>query len=343
VEDIKTYYISTVWDKKMNDNYFSRLFHCYKNSKVLVTGGAGFVGSNLVRKLLEFEADVTVLDDLFSGSEVNLKGMDDISFIRGDVRDKKLVDEIITSFDYVFHLAARNIIVSTQNPKEDFEVNIGGTLNLLLSLKKSKTIKKFIYTSSVSIYGNPKYLPINEDDTINLLSPYAVSKLGGENYTTVFFENFNLPTAIVRYSNVYGDFQTVTNPYCGVIGKFIECAISGKPVIIHGDGEQTRDFTYVEDAVDATLLAGVSERSTGEIFNIGTGIETSVNRLISLLELICKKQITIKHIDKRDIDNIRRRVVNIEKIRKKLRWQPLFSLKDGLDNTVKWFGNNMKL
>lgn len=326
----------------MNKKFNYEELQKYKRKKVLVTGGAGFVGSNLVRYLIELGADVTVLDDLFTGSLDNLENLDNYKFVQGDVRDKKLINEIVGEFEYVFHLAARNIIISTKNPHEDFEVNIGGTLNLLLALRDSKKLKKFIYTSSVSIYGNPKYLPINEDDRLNLLSPYSVSKLGGENYTMVFYENFNLPVVVVRYSNVYGDYQSPDNPYCGVIGKFISKISNDEPPLIHGDGEQTRDFTYVRDAVEATLLAGITERSIGEVFNIGTGIEVSINSLVNVLLEIYNKQIKVEYIDKRDIDNIRRRVLNIEKIRKRLKWLPRNNLRTGLIKTVKWYESNKK-
>ncbi|MCX6244917.1 MAG: GDP-mannose 4,6-dehydratase [Bacteroidetes bacterium] len=309
----------------------------YAGAEVLVTGGAGFVGSNLVKELVKHNAHVTVLDDLFTGDLSNLKNLKIKKFIKGDVRDEALMKKIVVNFDYIFHLAARNIIVSTKNPLEDFAVNIGGTLNILNNLKRSKRLQKFIYTSSVSIYGNTRYLPINEDDSYNLLSPYAVSKLGGENYARVFYENFDLPTVVVRYSNVYGIFQSTANPYCGVVGKIIDRIHNDKRPVIHGDGEQTRDFTYIQDAVDATLLAGISDKSVGEVFNIGTGIEISINNLVKNINEIMGKDILPEYIDRRDIDNIRRRVLNIEKIRRVLRWSPQFTLRKGLSETIEWY------
>jgi len=309
----------------------------YANEDVLVTGGAGFVGSNLSRKLCELGANVTVLDDLYTGDEQNLSGINLVELVKGDVRDTKLIKSIAGNFSYVFHLAARNIILSTKNPIEDCSVNIQGTLNILESLRKSKKLKKFLYTSSASIYGNPRYLPIDEGEGFNILTPYAASKLGGENYTKVYYENYGLPTVVVRYSNVYGDFQSPHNPYCGVIGKFIEKIYEGKSPIVHGDGEQTRDFTYIKDAIQATLIAGISEKSTGEVFNIGTGVETSVNKLVELISELFSTDIQPDYIDKRDIDNIRRRVVNIEKIRQRLRWGPSYTMKKGLNNTVNWY------
>jgi UDP-glucose 4-epimerase len=313
------------------------MFDNYSGANVLVTGGAGFIGSNLTRELVKLNAKVTIIDDLFTGDMNNIKELEIKEFIKGDVRDETLIKKVVGDFDYIFHLAARNIIVSTKNPLEDFSVNIGGTLNILNTLKGSKKLKKFIYTSSVSIYGNTKYLPINEDDTYNLLSPYAVSKLGGENYTKVFYENYDLPTVVVRYSNVFGILQSTKNPYCGVIGKIIEKISSDISPVVHGDGEQTRDFTYIKDAIDATLLAGISEKSVGEILNIGTGVEISINSLIKIINDLYGKNIPSEYIDRRDIDNIRRRVVNIEKIRRTLRWVPRYTLKNGLKETIDWF------
>ena len=309
----------------------------YRGAKVLVTGGAGFVGSNLTRELCNLGAEVTVLDDLFTGDINNLNDVSIGNFIHGDVRDEKLVKKIASDFNIIFHLAARNIIISTKNPVEDYSVNIGGTLNLLMNLRKSKKIYRFVYTSSVSIYGNTKHLPINEDDPYNLLSPYSVSKLGGENYTRIFYENYDLPTVVVRYSNVYGINQKTINPYCGVIGKIMEKIDHNESPSIHGDGEQTRDFTYVEDAVDSTLLAGISNRAIGDVFNVGTGVETSINSLVRAINEMMGKDIQPEYIDRRDIDNIRRRVVNIEKIRQTLRWVPKYTLRKGLSVTIDWY------
>jgi UDP-glucose 4-epimerase len=306
---------------------------------VLVTGGAGFVGSNLVRHLIAKGARVTVLDDFFTGKLSNLSGLDGkYELIRGSVTDRDLITDVVSRVKVVFHLAARNIIASTRNPLEDFQTNIGGTLNILMAAREHRT-ERIVYTSSVSVYGNPKYLPINEDDRISLLTPYAVSKYGGEGYCQAFYESYGLPVAVVRYSNVYGPWQDPVNPYCGVIAKFIEKVRAGLPVEIHGDGQQTRDFTFVEDAVEATLIAAISPKAEGEVINIGTGIETSVNLLASLVAGLYGKDFEPVHIDRRDIDNIRRRVVNIEKIRRLLRWTPSTTLSQGLRKTREWNDN----
>ncbi len=308
-----------------------------EKKRILVTGGAGFVGSNLVRCLVQKGAEVTVLDDFFTGKRENLAGVEEaIEIIQGSVCDRELVKQIVSRSEIVFHLAARNIIASTKNPFEDFQTNIGGSLNVLLAARECG-IERVVYTSSVSVYGNPKYLPINEDDAINLLTPYAVSKYGGEGYCRAFYESYSVPVVVVRYSNVYGTYQDPSNPYCGVVSKFMQKAQDGYPPEIHGDGQQTRDFTFVADAVEATIQAAVSPKAIGEVFNIGTGVETTVNQLASIILRLYDLDLQPVHIDRRDIDNIRGRVVNVEKIRKDLRWVSHVTLEEGLSRTKAWF------
>ena len=307
-----------------------------ENSRVLVTGGAGFVGSNLVRRLIREGAKVTVLDDLFTGRLENLPSTG-VDFVQGSVCDPAIVDKLVAGTQVVFHAAARNIVVSTKNPREDFETNIGGTLNVLLAARATNGgVQRIVYTSSTSVYGNPRYLPINEDDHLSLLTPYAVSKLGGENYCMAFFESYDVPSTAVRYSNVYGPGQDPANPYCGVVAKFIESLFGGRAPVIHGDGNQTRDFTYIDDAVEATVMAAQSDRALGEVFNVGTGVETRVNELAAVLAKIIGVNVEPEHTNRRDVDNIRRRVVNIEKTRRTLRWVPNMTLEKGLRETVAW-------
>ncbi|MEP7199237.1 MAG: NAD-dependent epimerase/dehydratase family protein [Chloroflexota bacterium] len=309
----------------------------FTHRRVLVTGGAGFVGANLVRRLVGEGASITILDDFFTGKDENLRGLDgQYELVRGSVTDRTLVSRLVAQHELIFHLAARNIIASTANPLDDFQTNIGGTLNVLLAARESKP-ERVIYSSSVSIYGNPRYLPINEDDPISLLTPYAVSKYSGEGYCRAFYESYDVPVVVVRYSNVFGPGQDPTNPYCGVVSKFMQKASEGVAPVIHGDGQQTRDFTFVADAIEATVTAGLSAKAEGEVFNVGTGIETNVNTLAQLVLDLYGLDTQPTHIDRRDIDNIRRRVVNIEKIRRTLRWTPRVTLAEGLRLTHEWF------
>jgi UDP-glucose 4-epimerase len=298
---------------------------------VLVTGGAGFVGGAVANRLAASGAEVTVLDDLSSGRPETVP--ERTTLVQGSVRDAATVRDLVARHPLVFHLAARGIIASTRDPREDFETNVAGTLNLLLAARECG-VERIVYASSSSIYGNPRTIPINEDDRLVPLSPYAVSKLSGEHYCLAFYESYGVPAAVVRYSNLYGPGQRPDNPYAGVITKFVSSLLTGQPVAIHGDGEQTRDFTFIDDAVDATLLAGTHPRAEGEVFNVGTGIETSVLDLARAVATALGVDAELEHVDRRDIDNIRRRVVNIEKIRRMLRWSPQVTLEAGLRRTI---------
>lgn len=312
----------------------------FDGKKVLITGGAGFVGSNLTERVAACGGKAIVLDDLFTGSLDNISKGTDYEFIEGSVTDNDLINKLVKEVDFVAHLAARNIIISTKNPREDYETNIGGTLNILLAAKEHN-IERVVYTSSASVYGNPRILPITEDERTRTFSPYSVSKLGGENYCLAFYETYGIPVTAVRYSNIYGPKQDPKNPYCGVVSKFIEAVDHGIPPQLHGDGLQTRDFTYVDDAVDATLTALLSPKAEGMVFNIGTGIETTILELYSMICELMGKEVKPKYIDRRDIDNIRRRSVSIELMRTRLRWIPQVGLKHGLKKTIEWYKDSI--
>jgi len=310
----------------------------FENKSVLVTGGAGFVGTNLVNELCNYSPKkIIILDNLFTGLKSNIPVFDFVDFVEGSVENFDLVFDLMKKCDIVFHLAVRNIIVSTKDPEKDFATNAIGTFNILESARRLKNIKKIVYTSSSSVYGNTSHLPITENDSLYALNPYAASKLTGEAYCNAYFETYMVPVSLVRYTNVFGPYSNPQNPYSGVISKFIYSALNNQPITIHGDGEQTRDFTYVDDTIEATISVAISDRSIGEIYNVGTGVETSINNLAKIiLEILNNSKSEIRHIDKRDIDNIRRRVLDIEKIRKSLRWTPKVTLKDGLVKTINW-------
>ncbi len=310
----------------------------FQGKKVLITGGAGFVGSNVTERVVKSNGKAIVLDDLFTGTLDNITKGTEYEFVEGSVADVELVNKLAKKVDYIAHMAARNIIISTKNPRNDYEVNIGGTLNILLAANEHK-VERVVYTSSASVYGNPRILPITEDERTLTFSPYSVSKLAGENYCHAFYETYGTPVTSVRYSNIYGPKQDPKNPYCGVVSKFIEMLDNNERPYLHGDGQQTRDFTYVDDAVDGTLLALLSPKAEGQVYNIGTGVETKIVELYQMIAELMGKDAKPKYIDRRDIDNIRRRAVSIELIRTRLRWQPQIGIQQGLKRTLEWYNS----
>jgi len=301
-----------------------------KGKRVLVVGGCGFIGTNLVHKLLREGADVTILDNFSTAVNTNF-GI----CIHGNVSCQKTVDDIVKGQNIVFNLAVSNINVCSRKPLSCLGTNVKGTINLLLAAKRYN-IERLVQASSASVYGNPRFFPINEDERLDTLSLYAASKLSAESYCMAFIESFGLRVTILRYSNVYGPWQDPRNPYCGVVSKFFDAAFSSEPFQIHDDGDQTRDFTFVEDVVEATLLAAENPLAIGEVFNVSSGKETTINELSAMIADICNMNLKKKYIPKRDIDNVRRRVLNVDKIRKKLRWVPMTSLRDGLAKTREW-------
>ncbi len=311
-----------------------------KNKTFLITGGAGFVGSNIANYIYSQGGKVIIIDDLSTGDWDNILVPGDVygCKIKGSITDKKLVNSAVSICDYVMHLAANCMTLSTKEVYTNMEVNIEGTVNVLEACKKHG-IKQMLYTSTSSVYGNQTILPTPEDVNLNILSPYAASKLAAEHYCLVYHKMWGVPVSILRYSNVYGKGQNNNNPYCGVVSKFIKSKICDNVFNIHGDGLQTRDYTYIDDAVDISMMATLDPKAIGEIFNVGTGFETSVidlaNRIDNLtgpLELSAK----IDYKENRDIDNIRRRAVNCEKARLHLGWVHNTPMKVGLQKTIEY-------
>ncbi len=299
-----------------------------KGKNILITGGAGFIGSHLVDKLAP-QNEVFVLDNLFSGSLANLeKSNTRITFIKGDIRDRGLIEDVVAKVDFIFHLAADvGNVRSIKDPVANMEVNVRGTLNLLEACLSSN-IQRFVYSSSAAIYGEARYLPIDEDHPLNPESPYAVSKLAAEKYVFAFYKVHGLPTTSLRYFNVYGPRQEGSE-YGNVIPIFLRRIGEGKPLIIFGDGNQTRDFVFVEDIVRANILAATQPQAIGGIFNIATGERTSVNELAELVEKITGENTQIIH-DKPRAGEVRHSQANLEKAGKTLEYKPQISLEEGL-------------
>lgn len=314
-----------------------------KDKKVLITGGLGFVGHNLAKTLCDdYGCEVTVVDDCSNSSTRVLDGYLEgkINFRQLSVLDTTEFLPLIKENNFIFHLACKQISASGSEPVLDLEVNALSTLQMLEYIRNTELplLERFIYTSSCSVYGSSTRLPLQESGPTNVLSNYASTKLLGENYTMIYNRNYDIPTSCVRYSNVYGYGQSPTNPYCGVLGKFVHNALVGKPLTIIGDGEQTRDYTFITDAVQATILSAVHPKALGDVFNVGTNVETSVNDLAKTIsDIVPDTDNTF--LPERDIDNIRRRVIDIEKIHQRLGWTPLISVKRGIKETIGWYEN----
>ncbi|CAM3429552.1 NAD-dependent epimerase/dehydratase family protein [Marinicrinis lubricantis] len=310
----------------------------FSGKTVLVTGGAGFLGSNVAKRLLPFAKKIYVYDDLFTGKLTSVPTDDKVEFIQGSVTDGHLLGDLIEQSAYVFHFAARNIILSTEQPFTDFQVNAQGTLQVLLQAMRSKgRLERIIYASTSSLYGNPPVLPAAEN-YYDVSTPYAASKMCGELLCMSYAKAFQLPVTALRFSNVFGPGQVSTNPYCGVVSKFMDRYIQGEPLTIYGDGTQTRDFTYVEDAMDAVMAAAVSEQTLGQVMNVGTGIETQVNELADMIkEVIGAPEHPVTYEKGRAIDTIYRRSVDISKLTALTGWLPKYPLKQGIKLTWEWF------
>jgi len=313
-------------------------------SRALVTGGAGFIGSHIVNRLLKEGYEVTVIDNLSTGKSENLsryQSNKEFHFIQGDIRNFNLVKEAVKGVDAVFHEAAVvSVPLSVEDPIGTNDVNVGGTLNILKACLNSKT-KRFIYGSSTAIYGDTKKLPIKEESISQPISPYGVSKLAAESYANAFYRVYGLETVCLRYFNVYGPRQAY-NPYSGVITILINRLLSNQSPIIYGDGEQRRDFTNIEDVVEANMLALERKNAAGQVFNIATGVATTINQLAKLLqEVMGKTELKVVHADSRPGD-IRHNYADISKARKILGYEPKISLKDGLTQLVKWWSKQPK-
>ena len=301
-----------------------------RNKLVVVTGGAGFIGSHIAWELVK-DNDVIVIDNLYTGKEENVPP--GAKLVRADVRDYSAIAELISSADYVFHEAAQvSVVESVRDPVFTEEVNVLGTLNILRALLEGHG--KLIFASSAAVYGDNPNLPLRESERPKPLSPYGVTKATGEEYLRVFHELYGLPVVALRYFNVFGPRQGF-NQYAGVISIFINRALAGEPLIIFGDGKQTRDFIYVKDVVRANLLVAESRRANGRVFNVATGKQTSILELATKIIEITGANTSIL-FDKPRPGDIRHSLADISEIRK-LGFEPECSLEEGLKKTVEWY------
>lgn len=309
----------------------------------LITGGAGFIGSNLVEYLLTNKAKrVRVLDNLATGHLDNLAKFQEchnFEFMEGDIRHLKDCKMAMEGMDYVSHQAALGSVPrSINDPLTSNEVNVGGFLNMLVAQKESKTVRRMVYAASSSTYGDSKTLPKVEDTIGKPLSPYAVTKLVNELYADVFYKTYGTQTIGLRYFNVFGPNQSPTGAYAAVIPLFMQALKDKKAPTINGDGEQTRDFTYVQNAVQANIRAFFAEEeAVNEVFNVAYGERISLNTLWSELQQIANVKLAANYGPPRKGD-VRDSLANVEKAGHLLKYDPMFSVRDGLAITWQQFG-----
>src|ERR1700676_1993139 len=305
--------------------------------RYLVTGGAGFIGSNTVDELVRRGHSVVVLDDFSSGKEDNLAEVrNKITFIRGSITDIEVVRKAMHEADYVLHLAARTSVPrSVKDPIETNRINIDGTLNVLVAARDAK-VRRIVFAASSSAYGETPTLPKVENMEPQPISPYGVTKYVGELYAQTFGRCYGLENVCLRYFNIFGPRQDPSSPYSGVLAKFCTAFLEDTQPVIFGDGEQTRDFTYVENAVQANLLACEGPSASGRGVNIGVGERFSLNQTVALLNKISGKNLEVKYDSPRDGD-IRDSQADISQAREFLGYDPQVGFEEGLRRTFEWY------
>lgn len=307
--------------------------------RYLVTGGAGFIGSHLVDRLVQGGADVTVLDDLSTGRREHLRTVRDrVRFIRGNAARLETCRRAMQGVDCVFHLAAvTSVPRATRNPLGAHHANVTATLNILLAAHDAK-VRRVIYAASTAAYGDAAELPNHEALLPRPLSAYAAAKLAGEAYCQAFWRTYGLETVILRYFNVFGPRQNLESQYGAVVPLFIAAALRGAPPVIFGDGLQTRDFTFVANVVEANLLASQApaEQVAGEIFNIGLGAATSINELWQRIAELVGVEVAPQHSAARAGD-VRHSLASIGRAREQLGYAPTVNLSDGLERTIDYY------
>jgi UDP-glucose 4-epimerase len=307
----------------------------------LVTGGAGFIGSHLVRTLVANGGRVRVVDNLITGKRERLSDVEDkIDFIEGDLADSEVCERVLSGVDWVLHQAAvPSVQRSVKNPLETNRANVIGTLNLLESSRK-QSVRRFVYASSSSAYGDTPVLPKREEMPPNPMSPYALQKFVGERYCQLYFRLYGLETVCLRYFNVFGPSQDPYSEYSAVIPKFATQLAKREAITVYGDGEQSRDFTYIDNVVNANVLALTASRAAGSVVNVGCGERITLNQLIKILEDIAGVRATVDYQPARPGD-VRDSLADISLARELLGYQVRIAVTEGLRRTVDWFTANM--
>ncbi|MBK7981165.1 MAG: NAD-dependent epimerase/dehydratase family protein [Ignavibacteriae bacterium] len=308
--------------------------------KVVVTGGAGFIGSHIVEYWSNQNADVQVLDNLRSGFEKNLQGFKNVTFQKGSITDKNFVNKVLEKAKYVFHLAALiSVPESLEKPDECLNINVKGLLNVL-DAAKNHGIEKVVHSSSAAIYGDDPRLPKDISMKPKPQTPYGITKLDGEYYLQMYFEQYGLPTTSLRYFNVFGPRQDPKSQYAAAIPIFVYKALKNEPITIFGDGEQTRDFVYVKDVVAANVLAATSKNVTG-VFNVENENAITINDLAKLIIKTTNSKSEIIYQPTRPGD-IKHSLASIKETRENLKFNPSHNLTSSLETTIKYFESLIK-
>lgn len=308
-------------------------------AEYLVTGGAGFIGSNVVCKLLELGHHVRVLDNFLTGKRENLaEVIGDITLIEGDLRDLETVKQASTGIDYTLHIAALpSVPRSVADPLQSHDINVDGTLHVLEAARQ-QGVKRVVFSSSSSVYGNTPTLPKHEDMPVSPLSPYAAHKAAGELYCRVYSNIYRLETVCLRYFNVFGARQDPKSQYAAVVPRFITAFQTGSQPTIYGDGEQSRDFTYIENVIAANISASTAPDVAGEVINVACGSRITVNELALRIGALLGKEVSPEYTPSRQGD-VKHSLADVSKAQRLLKYSNLIDIDTGLQKTIEWFAD----
>jgi nucleoside-diphosphate-sugar epimerase len=309
--------------------------------KFLVTGGAGFIGSNITRKLVEQGCFVRVLDNLLTGRRSNLANcLDRVEFIEADMGDPAVAADAVRGIDVVLHQGALpSVPRSVENPAATHRHCVDATVTMLIAARDAR-VKRFVYAASSSAYGDTPTLPKVETMTACPLSPYAAAKLVGEHYCSVFWQCYGLETISLRYFNVFGPYQDPTSQYAAAIPAFVTAILKDEPPTVYGDGEQSRDFTYVDNVVEANLLAAGADKTSGEVINIACGESVTINQIIDMINEIVGKDIKPVYTDPRPGD-VRHSLADISLAKKTIGYKSIVPFRPGLEKAIDWYRDNL--
>lgn len=314
-------------------------------ARYLITGGAGFIGSSLAHRLVGNGEKVTIYDDFSTGKKRNIEAiakLRDVRVVEGDVRDLVELKKEAKKCEFILHHAAiPSVQRSMKNPSHTNDVNVLGTLNVLIAAGTYASVKRVVYASSSAAYGDSPTLPKTETMQNNPLSPYAVSKIAGEDYCRMFYNSMKVDTVCLRYFNVFGPRQDPSSQYAAAVAKFIATLLRGREPLIYGDGKQSRDFTYVENVVDANIMATQTPKAGGEVLNIACGSRITILGLASFLGQIVGRDVTPR-FDKARSGDVRHSLADITKAREFLGYRPRFGIEEGLNLTVEWYRQNRR-